>query len=290
MVSGLFDPRVDVSVNIISPINRLHPINRDLVAWWPCLPGTTGGRRVMDIMDAGPNGNHAIIENMTPIECWKSHNRSNGWGVMNFSNGDTDKVTIPNSNSLDFENWTGFTITFYAMTNILASVKGDELTAISNFDGAGNRPFSLEIKTNDVWGAGVGGGSVSASATIPVVVGVPQHVMYTWFAGVSLTTYIDGVKDGFDSTVGASIDAATGLTAFGLRNRPTEDQPFDGLIWDVRLLKRGVFDIEAPWHYYLSRQRYPGVLNRIHRPIIDVAAVGGIDIRNHIIPAYMRIN
>ena len=47
-------------VNTADPVNRHHPLNSKLAAWWLPLPGLDGGRQLYDLMGL----NHGTLTNM----------------------------------------------------------------------------------------------------------------------------------------------------------------------------------------------------------------------------------
>ena len=57
-------------VDMVQPINRLHPLARDLVALWKTPDGAQGGSRLMDLCDPGPNGNYGTLIHMDPATDW----------------------------------------------------------------------------------------------------------------------------------------------------------------------------------------------------------------------------
>ncbi len=91
MSLGLLDPRHDAMINMVQPVNVLLPFVPS--AWWLVLPGTTGGRRLMDIMSPGPNGNHGVLF-MNPASAWKGTNRLGGWGAVDFVRAGSNRVEI----------------------------------------------------------------------------------------------------------------------------------------------------------------------------------------------------
>ncbi len=154
--------------------------------------------------------------------------------------GSNDRVLLPLSDSLKYDGFGGLTVSLWALTDILGSVKGDELTAIASFDEQGERPFVVEIKQTDVWTIFIGSGS--AVATSSVVVGEWNFVVGVWVPSTSTTTYINGVQEGQDTTsIDATLDPTGGQqTAIGIRNRPSPDQPFNGRIDELSIWNRSL--------------------------------------------------
>lgn len=75
----LNDHKPDVRpVNMVQPIDRLHPLARSLNARWKCLGGATGSSRVIDVVNPGPNGKHGTLQSLNPATAWKGANTSDG--------------------------------------------------------------------------------------------------------------------------------------------------------------------------------------------------------------------
>jgi len=98
MVLGLLDTQNDAMIDMIQPVNRLHPANRGLVAWWMVLLGTSGGRRFMDIYNPGPNGLHGTLTNMDPATDFVPSSRLGSYGELDLDGVD-DYIDFGDSQS-----------------------------------------------------------------------------------------------------------------------------------------------------------------------------------------------
>ena len=71
-------------LNWLGPVNKLHPINRELKLWLMGIPGLTGGPTWVDL--AGPsNGNRGVLTNMDIRTVWEPSTRLGGWMALHFT-------------------------------------------------------------------------------------------------------------------------------------------------------------------------------------------------------------
>src|SRR5688500_11296274 len=83
-------------VSLLGPVNRLHPLNRGLVAWFLTLPGLSGGLKWHNLMDLS-NGPHGTLTSMDPPTDWVSAKaRPGGFGALDFDGSNDDvRFTFP---------------------------------------------------------------------------------------------------------------------------------------------------------------------------------------------------
>ena len=93
-------------VNMSSPVNWGHPLNRGLVFWGLVTPGTYSGTRFTDLTNPGSSGNHGTLSGSSSDgpPAWQGTNRPGGWGHLKFDGGTTEHlIKLLDHESLDFD-------------------------------------------------------------------------------------------------------------------------------------------------------------------------------------------
>ena len=57
-------------VDMLQPLDPLHPLSRGCVAAFCPRAGMVGGRRLIDLVNPGPHGNHGTLTGMDPATDW----------------------------------------------------------------------------------------------------------------------------------------------------------------------------------------------------------------------------
>lgn len=269
MTLALLDPRTDQPVNMVQPVNLLHPLNRGLISWHLALPGAMGGARYMDILSPGPNGNHGVLTSMDPATDWVPSRRSGAWGQLDFDGTDDHVVT----GDLNIESTD---LTFMAW--IFRDVGGDQ-TVFSKWDNSGgngaksilfrcNASDRLQLFTHD-------GASQtqkqSGDGIVPLT--TQLHVAFVYDEATDDGQfYVNGVPKPNSTTDDTLSKVQATTTNIVLGRFADSVNAFDGPMDDFRIYKRKLTELEVFTYYGLSQQGYPGLLNRLRRPIIDVSA------------------
>jgi len=256
-MTSLLDYRADKPVDMIQPVNKLHPLNRGLVSWWLALPGTMGGARLMDIVNPGPNGNHGTLTNMNPQTDWVGSNRLGSWGALDFD-GSNDYVNVPHRADLNIRT----DITLAAWVNINTLGAFDTFLNKGDLGGAGNVTYGFQKKNTDVFTFfhTIGDTGQFTNSITTLDADTWYHLVATVDAADECRLYLDGVED-VNGNVGSRPSNTTILTVGARDLGATQNWP--GLIDDVRINNRALSANEVAWLYQLSQQGYPGLLNRI---------------------------
>ncbi len=253
-------------INMASPVNWTHPLNRGLVSWWMVLPGMTSGARFTDITNS--NGNHGTLTNMDHLD-WVGS--KDGWGALDLDGSD-DYINVPWPHALNDDSIT-----------ILATVNTDSASTrqviASRDDAAGSRQFYFQFDASGNLQLGVYiGNGTSFDATIgTVVANKDTFVACRVIDAVSKTVWLDQKTN--VSTGGAveiQDQATTDDLQLGRRSRSGSEQEFNGRIMSIAFYRRDLRDSEVELYRALSKQGYPGLLNRIE-PRRLVAAAPGLD-------------
>ena len=269
------------AINMASPVNWGHPLTRGLVGWWLVMPGTTSGSRLTDITNPGPSGNHATLTSMDNSD-WVGSNRSGGWGALRFD--DTDQAaTIGNVNLVDGEVQATFSFWFTDDARVSTD------TPLANF---GSSQSQLLIRKDDttkfnVFVAASTADTGDNKGTTPSLgyAADEWHSLVVEFDGsgsdnaARLKISYDGVQQSLalEGTIPAILTSPS-TSAWNIGRWPAIDG-WDGLIDDVSIWNRALTSNEVMGLYQLSRQGYPGLLNRIGRRAV-IAAPAGAGIRN----------
>ena len=237
-------------INLASPVNWQHPLNRDLRAWWLALPGYSGGATWRDM-----TGRYSgTLANMDPATDWVgSLARPGGMGALVFDGGaPTEQVQVGN-----FLTGANFSISVWCNTDVLSS----SIRAILRQGGVN---LSLYLWSNNKFSFYTGG---SVFSTTTLETGRWYHVVATYNGTKRL--YLDGIEQ---NSAGAAVSSTLNTLGIGGDNFA---QRWDGALDDVRWWHRALSAAEVYAYYTLSRQGYPGLLNRAERVLVSVPAAGG---------------
>lgn len=254
MTIGLLDPQNDALVDMVQPVNLLHPLNRGLVGWWIALPGTMGSSRFMDIVSPGPNGNHGTLTNMNPATDWVG-GPPGLWSALDFEGGDDHVLLgdVPATGDRTFafsamkRDWGASNVLLYFVNS------GSENVDYFSVGGlAGNTNLLAS-----------GGNTPDASKESSSLVDNRRyHFVVTKSTAQVEDIYVDGIQDtqsGTNQWGGNTARAAIGASLiFGV-----PAVPWDGQCSSVQVYNRILTANEAAFLSRLSRQGYPGMLNRL---------------------------
>ena len=258
----------NAAINMASPVNWGHPLNRDLRAWWMVLPGVTSGSRLDDLTNMGSSGNPGTLTSMAPDD-WVGTTRPGSWGELDFDGVDdevviadnprlhlTDDLTVSlwfRATTFAHETFSGILCKRSVFTTLDWELYYDRTASELQFiigESAGDKLFDTQ--------------SVDPSLN-------EWHLAMVTKRGTLYELYLDGVLGAAETAATTWTDSDSivigSLQEGGL-------SPFRGRADDIRIWGRGLSAGEALQYYYLSRQGYTGVLNRVRRPLFVAAAAG----------------
>lgn len=258
------------NINWLGPVNWLHPLNRGLIAWWLVVPGLTGGPTWIDLVRPS-NGNHGVLTNMDLSAVWSGDSPPGGWASLDFDGSD-DYVDAGNDVSLDVAEFTicaGFKADSYTGTaNRNNWIVGKDVSGARSYDFGVrnvNQDILLDCQIN-------GSTPFGRGSTILTVDGL-WHLGLVSYDGADLLYQLDGVDDGGGAT-STDPDVTTTNVRIGAREFIGNTEEWDGHLDSVRVWNRGLTSEEGAQYHLLSKQGYPGLLNRIDRRLFVAAAVG----------------
>ena len=244
-------------------------INNGLVGWWPMWEGA-GGKT----LDISGKGNHGVLTN-GPV--W-------GGGGLNFDATD-DYISCGNSSILKpvlpISVFARFTL--IAIPTTYGLFTNDDVT---NYAGILIRVVSdgsVFLTFGDNTGVSSGNRRSKQSAAGIITAGKEYTVVGVIRGATDMSIYVNGVDVGgtYSGTGGTTMVYSTGNAVIG-KDRAAY---FNGGIKHLRMWNRGLSAAEAQ---RLSANPNIGLWTPDYARYY-VAAAGGADVRNHIIPAYMRI-
>ena len=258
------------AVNLITPVNWQHPLNRGLVAWWLVMPGNNAGSKLVDITKYGNDG---TLTNMNTATAWKGANRLGSYGALDFD-GSNDYVNLGS----DVEtNISQFSLSAWVRWTRGGTQAPEEVVVSRWADSEANKMYlwrwdsatsSMEFFTN------TSGDDVLTSSDVDLS-DLDWHLINATFDGSTMRQYIDGVvSTSTTATTGATNSNATVVTAgLDTRDATTELDGFLGLISDIRIYNCALSESEILHLYQDSLLGYPHTLNYIRRPLVAAAGV-----------------
>lgn len=274
-----------LSVDWQNPIDRTHPLNQGLLAWWLIHPGNMGGALLRDLLSASD----CVLTNMDPSTDWvNSAHRPGSWGGLDFD-GANDHVA---HSGVQLPKTTG-TLSYWATPNSVSS--NDPATYYEgNGTGSGNNGWGtggdvLEIhggvhseKWQFFYQDGTGAtGRVGLNSGVTAATNVPVLNMATWNRAGEIKLYLNGAeKASADISAQTFTSKTATIKVMGRVGNSHASRFWNGQIDDVRIYDRELNATEAEEYYQLSRQGYPGLLNRWRTPYAKAPAAEGEYLRH----------
>lgn len=261
------------NLNWLGPINRLHPLNRGLVSWWMIIPGLTGGPTWIDLADPS-NGNHGTLTNMDTATDWVPSNRLGGWGALDLD-GTNDWVDVAQKDIVG-----AFPITLCGWMRPNGTTRDYQIITISDKSFSAHY-FQLGLLSGTpTWFYQPRSGEAGPE-TATLSGGAAPDLEWSFVCGVSKSQsdhelFVNGISAATSSQDISNYPVSTDQTSIGVlyRNGSPDTNLAIAQIDDVRAYKRALSASEALSLYQLSRQGYPGMLNRIEPRLFVAAAVG----------------
>jgi hypothetical protein len=259
----------NAAINMVQPLNRLAALNRDLVAWWLCLPGATGGSRWVDIANPVGLSLTGTLTNMDPASDWiKSAGRPGGWAALDFD-GSNDTVALGTAPTLDILG--DITVCCWIKTTLSSTYKEIIDCAVNGtFRGWA---FGMGPTTGCLgwWQLGQGGGDWVAG-TVTYNNGQWRHIAAVHQAS-AVSFYVDGKFDVSASSPLQRIAGAANKTIGG--NVLSATRYHSGQIDSLKVYKRGLTAREIELEISQSKLGYPHELNRVQRLVVPSLASAG---------------
>ncbi len=268
MTTGILNPTTGRFVDMVSPVNRLCPLNRGLGAWWLGLPGTTGGARLMDVMNLGPHGHHGTLTNMDPATDWKSSDRLGGFVALDYD-GTNDFVDVPDhpdlkpASALTIMAWIRIPGTTPSFSAIIE--KARSAPSASEANGYVLTVNALNQLRLDLTGT-------AATGTTLLETDEWWHVA-GWWDGADIKVFVNAVEEA--SIAKTSITYNTGNLNIGRDKFSPTGRVFNGLIDDVRIFNRALTVAELEYVISDSQKGYPDTLNWIEEPAVTFVEPAG---------------
>ena len=265
------------AINMASPVNWAHSLNKDLRMWLLVTPGTSSGSRWTDLTNPGPSGNHGTLVNMGN-EDWIGSFRPGGFGGLDFD-GSNDEVQVTASTGINnlfpmtWGLWVEKRSFPVANPRLMNKGTGDGLV----FRDSGAQTDTVKFERSHTGAQEL----VLVGPDGMISTGVPTYLMVTWDGGTASSgahIYQDGYEvASYQETNNASgtPDDDSGTNLF-IGESSGGGVNHDGFVDDIRIWARALSPGEALQYYHLSRAGYTGLLNQIPRRFVAAAAPGGV--------------
>lgn len=262
----------DFGIDVGSPVNRAHPLNNGLIAWYLAFPGVMGGAKWRDLMSPADLtiGNHATLTNIVQgtTSGWNPQSHISGFGSILFD-GTNDYVEVASNNSINF-GLKNFSVSVWinpvdsgAIERIInkldaSSTNTGWLFDINSNGGSytqGSVRISLRDGVNSIDVSFVSAISISGWQLITMVVDRNAATLKLFVNGIQISTTqsISTLTGSVSCTVPMDIGILFGqVTGY-----------YKGYITDIRVYNRKISDFEVKALYDISRIGYPEVLRRI---------------------------
>lgn len=242
------------------PVNWQHPLNRGLAAWFLAgVQGRTGGAKWYDLV----RNHQGVLTDMDPKTDWIGSKRLGSFGAIDLD-GTNDRVLLPDAVSVRGQ--AAATVSVWYKPD--ATPAANAAVYYESTANAGANRFGLfHLQTTGVIRAQMrdtdAGTTFLAADSVALTTGQWHHLVMTVDASSErLVLYRGGVERALDTT--AKNGFTTGLPADPISVGAYITSTFvDGQVDDVRVWHRALSAQEVRAYYDLSRQGYPGLLNRI---------------------------
>lgn len=221
-------------------INRQSPLAAGLAGFWPVLPQTMGGARLLDAYGT----NHGTLTNGPT---WSGLAPPGGFGSLGFDGTDDAVLITPISLSADFILDIWFNGSDFHLTNRILWGCSTEVLTFIGFLGSNTTVYYRSPA------------STLLSFTVPAILLDAWHHLVVTRTGNSIRVFVDGVE----SSSGAQNDSSTPAYVIDLiGSYPTTSLGWSGYLSHVSI-HNVAWDISYVRAWYgESRLGYPPLLNR----------------------------
>lgn len=245
------------AVDLRSPVDWAHPLNRGRLLWLHGLPAWAGGGTWRDLCrrhDATVAGGPGWVQ-------------SPGYGASPSLDGADDYAAVPYSARLD-----GLAaVAVAAWVYPAAAADAFDVVASRGYDGV-TIPWALDVDDTDHWRFitfGPSSGSALSSTTVTACVGRWNRLAGVYGSDGTLRLYLDGVANGTTGT-GFTHSSARDLRVGALDLEGVSSRFFNGVVADVSAWGPGSWAVASPAafaaaDYEESRRGYPRALRRARR-------------------------
>jgi hypothetical protein len=254
-------------IDVANPVNRQHPLARDLFAWWMYLPGLAGGQYLPNLMRCpvfsftAPYERHLKrlsdnADTYTNAPQWGTGtNRPGGFGHMVHAH---PTSTFGRLRAGDVVGGT-WDFTLITNVNVQSHLDGFD-TIVSQEVGANDFSLLINQTSHTVAFYLTVGGHLDTSTVLATQRWYQLAVTWTATDSGRLTIYVNGFQDvtgtGFTSrntNVGVDFNVGADFTF---------NRPLSGFTDDTRIYRRCLSALEIRDVYRNSVQGYPGLLRR----------------------------
>lgn len=262
MLSVIDDDAID-EIDLWDPVNKEHSLNRGLVGWWMGLPTIGGGPSCYDLMGRSP----VALTNMgNSSNGWRSNTRPGALGNAILFDGVAGYATPGAAPALEV----------YQRFGVFCWIKTTSANGfcVAKDFSTGARGWVLGVSAGKLYIEMNGSNQVSGIG--PTINDGAWHHIGLSFDGSFAIGHIDGIYNvGSGATTTPSANSAAWVQ-FGRRQYVGFETYFAGLIDDVRIYGRLPTSTEIKPLYDLSRQGYPGALNRMPASAVGAASVAAV--------------
>lgn len=254
MSRGVLTPRVEAPIDRVCSVNRLHPLNAGLVAWWMPIWGTSGGSTLVDLC-----GQHAAaLVSMDPVTDWVANTVVHAFSALNFDGSDDYAVfnPLPPLSTFTIAAWVRLTAG-QAFGGIVNSRQSGRAGFQFTHDGSSTTAFQPHLC---VWSGSAESSNTRIASSYTYPMAVPRLFVWTWNGSAS-AFYDNGVS--IATEAGNTTWTPTHGSSLG---EGWTDRNTGGDYHDIRVLNRAWSASEVRAYYDESRHGYPGTLNRIRLP------------------------
>lgn len=260
-------------LNWAGPVNRLHPLNRNLQHWWMVVPGLTGGRMLIDINDPS-NGFHGTLNSsMDPATDWVSADPHppSGFGALDFVR-DSQRVDMT---GLTSAKWVGQEkLTLCALWKPVTTTQNGYI-------------FNCTKNSNACWGLNRVGVSdiafhvnttggftqLNGDPIFPATVGL-YGVHIGTYDGADMRLYWDGDEINSVAKTGTIAEQSASQTV-GLGSLSDNSNGVTAEISSVAVINGALSAQEVREYTREVQQGFPGMLNRIEDELFVEAVAEG---------------
>lgn len=269
-MTRLLGPFAQAPIDLRTPVNWAHPLNRDLRAWFLALPVAAGGgsRTWRDL--AAKTGDGTFSDGVAGH--WKPPaGRTGAFGAVDLSG--SNRLDTTSNAQQDFTGLSAITMSAW----IFPTATGDRvIMGRPTSDGFDDQYYMILNASTSILGGGASGlfgGNFSLS--IPWATSKWNHVLITSDVSTAYC-YVNGRLSASFAATGGTINSKSGAQFTIGSNRPIFF--FQGQIDDVRLWARLLSATDAMQVYQLSLQGWAGLLNRPDRKLSIVSSLPPVNV------------
>ncbi len=255
------------------PLNWAHPLNRNLMARWQCVPNPGwSGMTFRDLVRGGRFPNDMTVLDTSPARVG-NRGRPGGFGSLSFNGTNSSlQTTTAAGDKFRASGITTLTICAWINANTI-NATGHFVVALRDSGSSGWILQVIDSGGKIIRFGALGSSNIDSTAGV-IATGAWYHIAIVWVNSSSVRFFVNGqfVNAGGSTTISTG---STGTPVVLGKSFSGTTRYFDGLMDDVRIHNATFSDADIRAIFEDSRRGCPDTLNWLPEWYLGVPQAGG---------------